>query len=185
MERGYKKKLSDLDNKTILFSQDESQFCSESNRITSWSKKGTKVVYSGYKYGTKLNCFGSINLRTGHLISSFHEKGNSDTTIEHLQKVRSKYDKNISLAFLMDNATWHKSQKVKDFCDENNISIFFIPPYSPEFNAIERVWSFLKSKVRQKYFFSANLFKEYIYNLLDNINSSDSDLLSNLCCSLI
>lgn len=85
----------------------------------------------------------------------------------------------------MDNASWHKSQKVKDFCNENNITIFFIPPYSPEFNAIERVWSFLKSKVRQKYFLSANLFREYIYNLLDNINSLDSDLLSNLCCSLI
>ena len=75
--------------------------------------------------GTSLNCFGSIDLKNGHLISSFHERGNAEATIEHFQKVRDAYEPHISLAFIIDNATWHKTQKVKDFCEENNITLLF------------------------------------------------------------
>ena len=57
----------------VLLAQDESRFSSESNRITSWSTKGVSVSYSGYRYGTSLNYFGSFNLYDAHLISSFHE----------------------------------------------------------------------------------------------------------------
>lgn len=180
-----KKKLSDLSDETILFSQDESRFCSESNRVTSWSAKGKAVVYSGYRYGTALNCFGSINLKNAHLITSFHDRGNAKATIEHLQKVRDVYNKNIPLAFFMDNATWHKTKEVKEFCKNNNITLLFLPPYSPEYNPIERVWSFLKSKVRQRFFSTADSFKKFIYKLLDNVNLEDFKQLSNLCCSLI
>ena len=81
MERRYKKKLLNLPENTILLSQDESRFSSETNRVTSWSESGSSVVYSGYRYGTSLNCFGSINLKDGNLISSFHDKGNAEATI--------------------------------------------------------------------------------------------------------
>jgi transposase len=170
---------------TILLSQDESRFCSESNRVTSWSEKGKAVVYSGYRYGTALNCFGSINLKNGHFIASFHERGNADATIVHLQKVRAVYESHIPLAFIMDNATWHKTLKVKEFCKNNNITLLFLPPYSPEYNPIERVWSFLKSKLSQRFFSTANSFREFVYELMNGINTDSSEKLSNLCCSLI
>jgi len=166
-------------------SQDESRFCSESNRATSWSEKGEAVVYSGYRYGTALNCFGSIDLKNGHFIGSFHERGNADATIEHFQKVRDSYEDNIPLAFIIDNATWHKTKKVKDFCVENNITLLFLPPYSPEYNPIERVWSFLKSKVRQRFFSTADSFIKFIYELVDDVNINSFEQLRHLCCSLI
>ena len=80
----------------------------------------------------------------------------------------------------MDNATWHKTNKVKIFCNENNITLFFLPPYSPEYNPIERVWSYLKSKVRQKYFATANAFREFIFNLMSKV-----EVLGSICSSLI
>ena len=109
MEGRYKKTLLELSTDTILLSQDESRFASEINRITSWSTKGTSISYSGYRYGTSLNCFGSFNLYTGHLISSFHDTGNALTTVEHFKIVREYYgDKPIS--YLIDNASWHLGQ---------------------------------------------------------------------------
>jgi len=169
-----------------LFSQDESRFCSESNRVTSWSAKGKAVVYSGYRYGTALNCFDSIDLKSGYFIGSFHERGNAEATIVHLQKVRAEYKEGMPpLAFFMDNATWHKTDKVKEFCEKNNITLLFLPPYSPEYNPIERVWSFLKSKVSQRFFPTANSFRQFIYELMNNVNLDNSEQLANLCCSLI
>ena len=120
MERRVKKKYLNLPTNTIILAQDESRFVSESNHITSWSTKGTSVEYPGYRYGTSLNCFGSINLQNGELISSFHDKGNALSTIEHLQKVRDKYDESIPLTFIIDNASWHKTAAVTDFCEQKN-----------------------------------------------------------------
>lgn len=184
MERRHKKTLLSLAANTVLLAQDESRFSSESNHITSWSPKGVPVSYSGYRYGTSLNCFGSFNLQNGHFISSFHNTGNALTTLEHFKKVREYYgDKPI--AYLIDNASWHKTKKVLEYCEENDITLLFLPPYSPEFNPIERVWSYLKSKIKNIYFSTAKKFVEYVTDLLQNINESDKDTLLNLCTSLI
>jgi transposase len=142
-------------------------------------------VYSGYRYGTSLNCFGSINLQNGNFISSFHDKGNSDATIEHFTKVRSNYNENIPLAFLIDNASWHKTQAVKEYCEENKITLLFLPPYSPEYNPIERVWSFLKSKIKQNFFPTAKKFKDYVFDLFDTINITNTMEMKKQCVSLI
>jgi transposase len=170
---------------TILLAQDESRFSSEVPRVTSWSPIGSSVVYSGYRYGTSLNCFGSLNLKTGKLISSFHDKGNWETTIEHLKIVRASYDKSITLAFLIDNAPWHKKDEVKRYCENNNIILLFLPPYSPEFNPIERVWSYLKSKIRQRFFKTSDIFKKFVFDLFTNINQTDTEEMAKQCISLI
>ena len=124
-------------------------------------------------------------MKNGHLIASFHERGNAQATIEHFEKVRANYKPNIPLAFIIDNATWHKTKKVKEFCELNNITLLFLPPYSPEYNPIERVWSFLKSKVKQRFFPTANAFREFVHQLLNTVNLDSSAQLSHLCCSLI
>jgi hypothetical protein len=43
---------------------------------------------------------------------------------------------------IMDNASWHKTSKL----NWGNIIPFFLPPYSPDFNPIERIWLNLKQK---------------------------------------
>jgi transposase len=184
LERRCKKNFLELSENYVLLAQDESRFSSESNRITSWSTKGISISYSGYRYGTSLNCFGSFNLKDGHLISSFHDKGNALTTIEHFKIVREYYG-NKPIAYLIDNASWHKTKKVLEYCEENNITLLFLPPYSPEYNPIERVWSFLKSKVKNVYFSTAKKFVKFVSDLLQNINQTDKDTLLNLCSSLI
>ena len=86
---------------------------------------------------------------------------------------------------MIDNAPWHKTKKVKDYCKENNITLLFLPPYSPEFNPIERVWSFAKSKVKNIFFPTAKKFTDYVLSLFQNINVTYPDTLRKLCTSLI
>jgi len=119
------------------------------------------------------------------LISSFHDRGNAEATIEHFKKVRSSYDKNIPLVFFIDNASWHKTLKVQEYCEQNKITLLFLPPYSPEFNPIERVWSYLKSKIRQRFFKTADIFRKFVFDLFANINNTDFEELAKQCVSLI
>jgi transposase len=43
----------------------------------------------------------------------------------------------------MDQAGWHRAH---DLAMPDNLTLAFLPPYSPEFNAIERVWLHLKER---------------------------------------
>jgi transposase len=121
----------------------------------------------------------------GNLISSFHDRGNTQATIEHFTKVRSFYHENIPLAFLIDNASWHKTLAVKEYCENNNITLLFLPPYAPEYNPIERVWSFLKGKIKQRFFKTADIFREFVFDLFSEINNTHLEELAKQCCSLI
>ena len=56
--------------------------------------------------------------------------------------------------------------------------MLFLPPYSPEYNPIERVWSFLKSKIRQRFFKTADIFRKFVFDLFANINNTDFEELA-------
>jgi transposase len=44
---------------------------------------------------------------------------------------------------LIDNAGWHTANELRV---PPNISLVNLPPYSPELNAIERVWQYLRDR---------------------------------------
>ena len=45
---------------------------------------------------------------------------------------------------IMDNASFHRKNKLFEIADFHNRSIIFLPPYSPELNPIEKLWANLK-----------------------------------------
>jgi len=50
---------------------------------------------------------------------------------------------------VMDNATFHKSLKTKNLIERAGCNLLFLPPYSPDFNPIEKFWSWLKKRLRE------------------------------------
>ncbi|KAG0247409.1 hypothetical protein BGZ95_008715 [Linnemannia exigua] len=50
----------------------------------------------------------------------------------------------------MDNARFHKTQRVQDSITGNGHTLLFLPPYSPHLNAAESVFSSVKTHVRQE-----------------------------------
>ncbi len=58
----------------------------------------------------------------------------------HLQAISKTIAENAHAVIIMDRAPWHKSVKVP-----NNITIIYLPSYSPELNPVEQVWDFLRS----------------------------------------
>jgi transposase len=49
---------------------------------------------------------------------------------------------------VMDNATFHKGGNIEALIESAGAQVWYLPPYSPDFNKIERCWSWLKSRIR-------------------------------------
>ena len=50
----------------------------------------------------------------------------------------------------MDNLSVHRSREVRDRMDEMSIPYIFGPPYSPDYNPIELVFSMFKRELKAK-----------------------------------
>ena len=51
---------------------------------------------------------------------------------------------------ILDNLSAHKSQKAQKMVEEARCQWLFLPPYSPDFNPIEMLWSKFKSDLRRE-----------------------------------
>jgi len=61
--------------------------------------------------------------------------------LQHLQQISKATPTGRHAIVVMDGAGWHTDDIAADI---PNITIMKIPPYSPELNPIEQVWSWLR-----------------------------------------
>ena len=59
----------------------------------------------------------------------------------HLQTISEAVARDVQIVLLLDNAGWHVSQALQV---PENITLVPLPPYSPELNAMELVWLYLR-----------------------------------------
>lgn len=51
---------------------------------------------------------------------------------------------------VMDNASFHKSQRAKELIESVGCKVIFLPPYSPDLNPIEKFWANMKRWIKDK-----------------------------------
>lgn len=72
------------------------------------------------------------------------EKGNTDGFITMLRNILYRY-KDTMIDIWVDNARWHKGEKIYDFlCQHKELRIQYIPKYHPELNKQEIIWRFMR-----------------------------------------
>jgi len=88
-----------------------------------------------------------LNLKNSRFYWKQSDKGTSAEFIKFLYQLRQTH-KNKKIVLILDNGSIHKSKKVKAFVKNHEwVELFYLPPYSPEYNPIERFWLWLKQKV--------------------------------------
>lgn len=50
---------------------------------------------------------------------------------------------------VLDNAVIHKGKNIRLLVENNGLELVFLPPYSPDLNAIEEFWSECKSRIKK------------------------------------
>ena len=80
----------------------------------------------------------------------------------------------------MDNVPFHKSKEVIALIEKSKNIPLFIPPYSPEFNGIENIFSILKSKVRRDNI-DSNKIETTIKKNIKELDKYDINKIYNSC----
>ena len=83
--------------------------------------------------------------------------------------------------FLQDNAPTHKSDKVKEVLFNAGMIALEFPPYSPDLNPIENLWSILQRRVEQR---TCDTMEELQDVISDEWNKISPDLLQKLAHSM-
>ena len=88
-----------------------------------------------------------------------------------LEELRKDYPSNGTIYVLLDNAKYHHAKLAKNKAKELGIELIYLPSYSPNLNLIERLWKFLKKKLKKnKYYNTFKKFLNAIYDFFKNID---------------
>ena len=74
---------------------------------------------------------------------------------------------------VMDNLSCHKVKGVKEAIEEAGASVLYFPPYSPDFNPIEMMWSKIKALLRNWKTDTPELLHSVIPDAFSSISVSD------------
>jgi transposase len=87
-------------------------------------------------------CFGAVNLSTGRLVTRFCPVFNGETFEIFIRRLLRHRRAGRRMVLVLDNAAYHHSRVLKPLLHKHrrHLSLFFLPPYSPQLSTIERVW---------------------------------------------
>ena len=85
----------------------------------------------------------------------------------------------IGSTLILDNLSSHKD--IEDLFLEKGINVLYLPPYTPEYNPIEMMWSKIKSYLRKKTSLTLKDLKENITKAFDTITIEDIKGWFNHC----
>lgn len=52
---------------------------------------------------------------------------------------------------IMDNASFHHTDRIRELCSNAGVKLLYLPPYSPDLNPIEEFFAELKAFVRRNW----------------------------------
>jgi transposase len=173
--------LSAQNGNCVAYFADAAHFVMGGVMGSVWSKERVFVqTPSGRK---RLNVLGAINPLTQELLTVVNEDYiNATSVCELLQKVRKAHpDRDIPVKLVMDNARYQRCKLVDAEAKLLGIEIVFLPPYSPHFNLIERLWKFVKKTCLYScYYHDFESYKRSILDCLANTNLAHKDKLKKL-----
>ena len=104
----------------------------------------------------------------------------ADTIVDFLKQLKELYyDKPITI--VLDNARYQHCNLVKNVAEKLNITLLFLPPYSPNLNIIERLWKLTKKSILYaRYYDAPHKFHSAINDFFETINSQHKEKLKSL-----
>ena len=105
-------------------------------------KRGSRPTQGYYGGHVRQNIVGAVNPKSGQLVSLIVPNCDTEVFQVFLDTMADETvpEEGRRVCLVLDNASWHKTKRL----DWHHIEPVYLPPYSPDFNPIERIWQYLK-----------------------------------------
>src|SRR5574344_1979068 len=144
------KKEAKINNADVWWA-DETACVSLPSNLKGYAPIGSKIkpilTHTAKKF--KVNMISAITNTGKSMFALYDDSIATDNFIDFLEKVIKSNDKKVFM--IVDNLRVHHAKKVKEWEEENKdkIKLFYLPPYSPEFNPDEYLNQDYKSNVHK------------------------------------
>ncbi len=149
----YKIQSENPDKQIEVWFQDEVRIGQQGTLTNVWAPKGsrpTAVKQTEYDW---VYIFGAVNPVNGKSSAIIAPTVNTDYMNHHLRFISEEAGKDVHVVLVLDQAGWHTAKRL---IMPENITLLYLPAYSPELNPIERLWAYLKS-----HYLSNRVYKNY------------------------
>jgi transposase len=132
------------------FFVDEAHFDADVDLHGKWVLKGTPALVDSTspRYGEKASYYSAVCLETGE-VEAMPLEGNSsaETSAAFLRQLRAHHTE--SLVVFWDNAPAHGGDPLREYLTTPNLRLRLVrlPAYSPDFNADEHIWAWIREEV--------------------------------------
>ena len=130
------------DTRVDVWLQDEMRFGQQGTKTTVWGKTGSRpkaVKQTAYEW---CYIFGAVNPVTGNSSALVAPSVNTELMNQHLRFISEEAGPQAHVVLVLDQAGWHRSKKLEI---PSNLTLLPLPPYSPQLNASEKLWGFMRS----------------------------------------
>ena len=124
------------------FVQDEARVGQQGTLTRVWARTGsrpTAVRQTEYEW---VYLWAAVEPATGASVAMITPTVNTALMNTFLAGLSGTLGPDDHAVLVLDNAGWHVA-KALDVPD--NVTLMFLPPYSPELNPVERLWAWLRS----------------------------------------
>ena len=129
-----------------IIAVDEAKFQLVTTYKKIWFPRGETPRAAFFWSSKKLTTFGALTSKH-KFYYDFYDSQNSLTFKHFLRTLFDKLSKRKRYVLVLDNVGYHKTICIKNLLQEYpNISMEYLPPYSPELNPIETCWKVTKNR---------------------------------------
>lgn len=129
----------------VIYFIDEASIRSDYHSGTTWSKRGytPTVTKTGARFG--INMIAAVSGEGYMRYMTIPDRFNADVFIKFLKQIIDSHD--CPVMIVTDGHSAHKAKKVMKYLnrEERLLGVHLLPPYAPELNPVELVWSLLKT----------------------------------------
>lgn len=164
--------MESIESNNLVF-LDESGCNLAMNRAYGRSPKGTRVQDKVPNKGENITIIGTMNLSGMHQAMIFPGGTDRHAFEAFLTNfLIPNWDKNFIL--VMDNLMVHRMNYFKKMFEKFEIKYLFLPPYSPDLNPIEGMWSKVKTLLRSSKARTYHSLQRAIGDALAKVTPSDA-----------
>ena len=124
-----------------IWFQDEARVGQQGTLTRIWARRGTRPRAPHDQRRASAYIFGAVCPERGTGAAVILPRANAESMNLHLKEVSLCVTPGAHAVVLLDGAGWHIAN---DLEVPENITLFPIPPYSPELNPVENIWEFLR-----------------------------------------